>query len=66
LTEDRYPLVLTQRRDRLDAITELLNAQTDRIVVLHGGMGVKARGPADEMLSSDGPRVVVATGPVHR
>ena len=62
LTEDRFPLVLTERREHLNAIAALLNAETDRIVVLHGGMGVKARRRADDMLSSDGPRVVLATG----
>jgi superfamily II DNA or RNA helicase len=62
LTEDRYPLVLTERREHLDAIAELLRAATGRVVVLHGGMGVKAQRRADEMLSSDGPRVVLATG----
>ena len=62
LTEDRYPLVLTERREHLNAIAELLKAETDRIVVLHGGMGVKAQRRADAMLSSDGPRVVLATG----
>jgi superfamily II DNA or RNA helicase len=62
LTEDRYPLVLTERREHLNAIAELLKAETDRIVVLHGGMGVKARRRADAMLSSDEPRVVLATG----
>jgi superfamily II DNA or RNA helicase len=54
--------VLTERREHLDAIAELLKAETDRVAVLHGGMGVKARRRADEMLSSDGPRVVLATG----
>ncbi len=62
LTEDRYPLVLTERRDHLDAIAELLEAETDRIVVPHGGMGVKARRRAGDILCSDGPRVVLATG----
>ena len=62
LNEDRYPLVLTERREHLDAIAELLMAETDRVAVMHGGMGVKAQRRADEMLASDGPRVVLATG----
>lgn len=62
LNEDRYPLVLTERREHLDAIAELLMAETDRVAVMHGGMGVKAQRRADEMLTSDGPRVVLATG----
>jgi superfamily II DNA or RNA helicase len=62
LTDGRYPLVLTERREHLNAIAELLTAETDRIVVLHGGMGVRARRRADDMLTTDGPRVVLATG----
>jgi superfamily II DNA or RNA helicase len=62
LTDGRYPLVLTERREHLNAIADLLEAETDRFVVLHGGMGVRARRRADGMLSSDGPRVVLATG----
>ena len=62
LSEGRYPLVLTERREHLDAIAELVASETDRIVVLHGGMGVRARRRADELLATDGPRVVLATG----
>ncbi len=62
LAEARYPLVLTERREHLDAIAEILTAKTPRIIVLHGGMGVRARRRADELLASEGPRVVLATG----
>ena len=62
LTEHRFPLVLTERREHLNAIADLLKAETDRIVVLHGGMGVKTRRRAEDVLSSDGPRAVLATG----
>ena len=62
LTEDRFLLVLAERREHLNAIAEPLEAETDRIVVLHGGMGVRARRRAKDMLSGDGPRVVLAAG----
>lgn len=62
LGEGRFPLVLTERREHLTAMAELLNAETDRIVMPHGGLGIKARRRADEMLSSVGPRAVLATG----
>ena len=62
LAEDRFPLVLTERREHLNAIAELIKAETDRVVVLHGGMGVKARRRADDVLASDAPRIVLATG----
>jgi superfamily II DNA or RNA helicase len=62
LAEDRYPLVLTERREHLAAIAAVLEARTDRVAVLHGGLGVRARGRAEAVLSSEGPRVVLATG----
>ena len=62
LAEGRYPLVLTERREHLNTIAELLKAETDRIVVLHGGMGVRARRRAEKILATNAPRVVVATG----
>ena len=59
--EGRLPLVLTERRGHLDALAALLAERTE-VVCLHGGMGVKARRRCDEILASDRPRVVVATG----
>jgi len=62
LKEDRYPLVLTERREHLAALASALAVHTDRVAVLHGGIGIKARRRLDEMLASDRPRVVLATG----
>jgi superfamily II DNA or RNA helicase len=62
LKEDRYPLVLTERRAHLAALATALSVHTDRVAVLHGGIGIEARRRVDELLASDGPRVVVATG----
>jgi superfamily II DNA or RNA helicase len=60
--EGRFPLVLTERREHLDALASHVQARTDRVVVLHGGMGIRARRRADEILRSDGARIVLATG----
>lgn len=60
--EGRFPLVLTERRTHLDALAEGLGGAGIPAVVLHGGMGVRARRVADEILGSGEPRVVVATG----
>jgi superfamily II DNA or RNA helicase len=62
LREGRYPLVLTERREHLHVLASLISEHTDRVVVLHGGIGVRARRAADAVLASDGPRVVLATG----
>jgi superfamily II DNA or RNA helicase len=62
LAEGRFPLVLTERREHLDALAELVAADTDRVTVLHGGIGKRARRRVDELLASPGPRVVLATG----
>ena len=62
LAEGRYPLVLTERRAHLDALTELITAQTERVAVLHGGIGRRTRRRVDELLASPEPRVVLAIG----
>ncbi|MGI8558863.1 MAG: TOTE conflict system archaeo-eukaryotic primase domain-containing protein [Solirubrobacteraceae bacterium] len=62
LAEDRYPLVLTERREHLAAIAAVLEARTDRVAVLHGSLGARARRRAEALLTSEGPRVVLATG----
>lgn len=62
LAEGRFPFVLTERREHLDALAELVAADTDRIAVLHGGIGKRARRRVDELLASPGPRAVLATG----
>jgi superfamily II DNA or RNA helicase len=62
LAEGRYPLVLTERRDHLNALAELIAADTDRVAVLHGGIGKRARRRVDELLASPEPRVLLATG----
>ena len=62
LAEGRFPLVLTERREQLAALAKLLEQHAQTLVTLHGGMGVRARRHADELLASDGPRVVLATG----
>lgn len=47
LAEGRYPLVLTERRGHLTALAEALTPHTDRVVVLHGGIGIQARRHAE-------------------
>jgi superfamily II DNA or RNA helicase len=62
LHQGRFPLVLTERREHLEALAALIAAHTDRVAVLHGGIGKRARRRADDLLASREPRVVLATG----
>ncbi|MCC7485340.1 MAG: DEAD/DEAH box helicase [Burkholderiales bacterium] len=66
LVEGRTPLVLTERKDHLDRLSELLKAATSaELVVLSGGMGRRKQAAAIDRLSSSqgaSPRVVLATG----
>jgi superfamily II DNA or RNA helicase len=63
LAEGRFPLVLTERREHLDSLATLLEPEVPRLIVLYGGMAVRARRRADELLAhGDAPRVVLAIG----
>ena len=61
----RSPIVLTERRDHLELLAAGLRAATDNVMVLQGGMRVKARRALMERLASipdTAPRVLLATG----
>ena len=63
--EGRSPVVLTERREHLDILAELLLPCIPNVIVLKGGMGVKERRRQLSALvdvSRDGPRVLLATG----
>ncbi|UTI63322.1 DEAD/DEAH box helicase [Paraconexibacter antarcticus] len=63
LAAGRYPLVLTERREHLDALAALLKPTMPGLIVLSGGMGAPAQRRADAALAdTDGPRVILATG----
>jgi len=63
--QGRWPIVLTERREHLDRLVELLSAEIKHLIVLRGGMGKKACRAAIEQLDAVGegePRVLLATG----
>jgi superfamily II DNA or RNA helicase len=65
LDDGRAVMVLTERRDHLERLAESLLEDVPTIVVLHGGIQVKARRAALKRLadlSDDEPRLVLATG----
>lgn len=65
LEESRSPILLTERKDHLDHLTELLRPAVRHVVALQGGMRAKERHRTAEQLASipdTAERVVLATG----
>ncbi len=63
--EGRSPLLLTERTDHLEQLTELLEGKIRNVVVLRGGMGKRQRVAVAKSLDDIGDnreRVIVATG----
>ncbi len=66
LRENRSPIILTERKEHLELLKELLQDSVKHLVVLHGGMRAPQR---REMLSklanvpADEERLILATGP---
>jgi superfamily II DNA or RNA helicase len=64
LDAGRYPLVLTERLDQLEALRARFEQFAKNIVVLRGGMGTRERRAAEELLCVPEPeeRLVLSTG----
>jgi len=63
LAEGRWPIVLTERKDHLDLLCDLIRGISPEVVVLRGGPGSRERArSASTTLAGTQPRVVVATG----
>ncbi len=65
LASGRSPLVLTERKDHLFLLGEMLAGCTEHIITLYGGMGVKQRRIEMEKLTSlpvGVSRLIIATG----
>jgi superfamily II DNA or RNA helicase len=61
----RFPVLLTERREHLDLLAELLAQHIPHVIVMKGGMGKRQRQRVTEQISNlpiDQPRVIVATG----
>jgi superfamily II DNA or RNA helicase len=61
----RSPVVLTERREHLETLSNAIRSQVAHVVVLHGGMGAKRRREIAQQLLGIPPeeaRVLVATG----
>jgi superfamily II DNA/RNA helicase len=65
LEAGRSPVVITERKDHLQAIADRLKKFAKNVIVLKGGMSAKQRDQATVALESvpDGEeRIIVATG----
>jgi superfamily II DNA or RNA helicase len=65
LDEGRAVVILTERRDHLERLATSLRDDIPSLVVLHGGIQVRARRAALQQLATlpaDEPRLVLATG----
>jgi superfamily II DNA or RNA helicase len=61
----RSPVVLTERREHLDLLVNLLAERSENVLAFTGGMGKKQRRKLADQLAGippDQPRVLVATG----
>lgn len=61
----RSPVLLTERRDHMDALIRLLTGKVPHLIILAGGMGRKQRKAIMEQLAAVPPqegRLLIATG----
>jgi len=62
---NRFPVVLTERREHLETLAELLAKRVEHVFVMKGGMGKKQRQKLKEQIAdlpADQSRVILATG----
>ncbi len=62
---NRFPVLLTERREHLEALDELLSKRVAHVFVMKGGMGKKQRRQLAEQIAnvpSGESRVILATG----
>jgi len=63
--DDRFPVLLTERREHLEYFKEMLEGRIDNLIVFKGGMGKKQLAAAQKKLnniSEDKPSLILATG----
>jgi superfamily II DNA or RNA helicase len=61
----RFPVLLTERREHLDVLADLLAPHIPNVIMMRGGMGKRQRQLVTERIANlptDQPRVIVATG----
>jgi superfamily II DNA or RNA helicase len=61
----RFPVLLTERREHVDVLANLLSPHIQNVIVMRGGMGKRQRLQLAEQIASlpaDQSRVIIATG----
>jgi superfamily II DNA or RNA helicase len=61
----RFPVLLTERREHLELLADMLTQRVENVIVMRGGMGKRQRQQLAERIAglpADEPRVIVATG----
>ena len=63
IAEGRFPLILTERKEHLAILEKMLKSHIENLGVLYGGIGIKERRKIfDNLMSSDAPKAILATG----
>jgi len=64
VAEGRFPLILTERKEHLAILEEMLIPHIENLCVLYGGISIKERRKIFDKLNSSGdvPKVLLATG----
>ncbi len=65
ISKDRFPVILTERREHLDRLKTLLEDKIRNLIVMQGGMGKKQRQAALQTLKSlpgHTEKAILATG----
>jgi superfamily II DNA or RNA helicase len=63
INEGRFPLILTERREHLAILEDMLKPYIKNLAVLYGGIGIKERRRIfDNLNSSDTSKAILATG----
>jgi len=64
VAEGRFPLILTERKEHLAILEEMLKPHIENLGVLYGGIGIKERRKIFDKLNSsdDAPKALLATG----
>jgi superfamily II DNA or RNA helicase len=65
VNDGRFPLILTERKDHLQKLADMLSGKIENVIVMKGGMGKKHRKIIQQILDGlpeNGRSVIIATG----